>query len=59
MGGVGVLLDRQAEKSLAEVKPINERILTVHFNGNPNITVISNYAHTEGSDDNEAPRPLP
>ena len=54
VGGVGVLLDRQAEKSLAEVQSINERILTVHFNGNPNTTVISNYSPTEGSDDSEA-----
>ena len=38
-----------AEKGLAEVTPINDRIITVTFNGNPSTTVIINYAPTEGS----------
>ena len=54
MGGVGILLDKQAEKSLAEVKSINKRILVVNFNGNPNTTVIANYAPVEGSDESES-----
>ena len=47
-----------AEKALAEVIPINDRIITVTFNGYPSIAVIINYqqrrstngrAPTEGS----------
>ena len=54
VGGVGILIDKQAEKSLAEVKSENERILIATFNGSPNTTVIANYAPTEGSEDSEA-----
>ena len=44
----------QAEKSLAEVKSENERILIATFNGSPNTTIIATYAPTEGSEDSEA-----
>ena len=53
VGGVGVLLDKNAEKSLTEVKAVTNRILIVNFNGNPNTTVIANYASVEGSEENE------
>ena len=48
-GGVGLVVNGFAEKALAEVIPINERIITVTFNGNPSTTVIINYTPTEGS----------
>ena len=53
VGGVGVLLNKHAEKALSGVKSINERILTVNFSGNPNTTLIANYAPIEGSDESE------
>ena len=49
-----MLLDKQAEGSLAEVKSINERILVATFNGSPNTTVIATYAPTEGSEESES-----
>ena len=52
-GGVGILVGKDAEKSLAEINPINERILEFNFNGNPGTTVVVNYAPVEGSDNAE------
>ena len=49
-GGVGVVVSNKAEKALAEVKPVNDRILVVIFSGNPSTTLIINYAPTEGSE---------
>ena len=54
VGGVGILLSKQAEKSISEVTSVNQRILVVTFNGNPATTVIANYAPVEGSEDSEA-----
>ena len=54
VGGVGIVVNKQAEKSLAEVRSVNERILVSTFNGNPSTTVISNYAPVEGSENCEA-----
>ena len=54
VGGVGIVLSQQAEKSLAEVKAINQRILVATFSGSPNTTVIANYAPCEGSENSEA-----
>jgi len=39
-GGIGILVNRQTEKALAEIKPINPRIMLVIFSGNPSTTVI-------------------
>ena len=38
-GGVGVLVSRHAEKALGEIRPLNNRIMSVIFKGNPNTTV--------------------
>ena len=54
VGGIGILLSKQAEKSISEVTSVNQRILVVTFNGNPATTVIANYAPVEGSEDSEA-----
>ena len=53
VGGVGIMLNKQAEKSLAEVTSVNQRIMVTTFNGNPNTSVISTYAPVEGSEDCE------
>ena len=45
---VGLLINRNAEQALAEIKPINERIVVAVFNGNPNTTIVVNYAPIEG-----------
>ena len=52
-GGVGLVVSKKAEKALAEVKPINNRIVVAVFNGNPKTTIIINYAPVEGSEDAE------
>ena len=43
-GGVGLLVIKLEENSLAEVVSVDKRILVSHFNGNPKMTVIVNYA---------------
>ena len=45
--GIGLLLNRTASASLAEIKPYNSRILVAHFNGNPATTIIVHYASVE------------
>jgi hypothetical protein len=46
-GGVGLLLDRKARKSLLKVVPSkNGKILVTEFDGNPRITIIVIYAPT-------------
>ena len=52
-GGVGLLINRNMEQALAEIKPINEKIVVAVFNGNPNITIVVNYAPIEGSKEAE------
>ena len=49
-GGVGLLVTRKVENALSDIEPITERILCVHFNGNPATTVIVHYAPVEGSE---------
>ena len=46
VGGVGLLLDRRAQKALGEVKSISNRILMATFQGNPATTVIVAYSPT-------------
>ena len=53
VGGVGIIMSQLADKSLAEVNAINQRILVATFNGSPCTTVIANYAPCEGSEDSE------
>ena len=48
-GGVGLLVNGKVESAISEIEPVNERILCVHFNGNPATSVIVHYAPTEGS----------
>ena len=49
-GGVGLLVSKKVEQALSDVRPINNRILMAIFNGNPNTTIVINYAPTEGSE---------
>ena len=51
--GVGILVSKDAETAISEVKPITNRILVVYFSGNPNTTIVIHYAPTEGSDNAE------
>ena len=48
-GGVGMLVKKYIEKTLADAEPFYERILITHFLGNPHITIIMHYEPTEGS----------
>ena len=50
-GGVGLMIDKTLESALAEVKPVNERILIAHFNGNPGVTIVAHYAPVEGKEE--------
>ena len=50
VGGVGFLLSPTAQRSLLSVEKINSRIVLLHLNGSPNISVISAYAPTNCSD---------
>ena len=40
-GGVGLMIDKSIESALAEVKPVNKRILIAQFNGNTGVTIIA------------------
>ena len=50
-GGVGLMIDKSIESALSEVKPVNERILIAHFNGNPGVTIVVHYAPVEGREE--------
>ena len=52
-GGVGLLLDVQARKSLLKAKSISRRIMIVEFDGNPKTTVIVIYSPTNCADEDE------
>ena len=52
-GGIGILLDSKAEQALREIIKWTERIMIVHFNGNPLTTVIIHYSPCEGSNETE------
>ena len=52
-GGVRLLVRKKVEQALSDVRPINNRILMAIFNGNPNTTIVSNYAPTERSESAE------
>ena len=53
VGGVGIVIGKTAKRALSQINPINKRILEVQFNGNPNVTVVVNYAPVEGSNEAE------
>ena len=52
-GGVGIIINNNAEGMLAEVSKFNDRILIVHFSGNPMTSIIIHYSPCEGSEDAE------
>ena len=43
-GGVGILLNSSARKTLTSIKPPNPRILIANFSGNPATTVMVTYS---------------
>ena len=45
-GGVGIMLNSKAKRSLTNVLPQTDRILIANFQGNPAVTVIVNYCPT-------------
>ncbi|CAI9733581.1 Hypothetical predicted protein [Octopus vulgaris] len=49
----GSVINGLAEKALAKVMLVNDRIVTATFNGNPSTTVVNNYAPMVGSKDAE------
>lgn len=48
-GGVGILMSKHIYKCVQSVNSINPRIITATFHGNPQLTVTSIYAPTEGA----------
>ena len=52
-GVIGLLISKTSEQALAEVKPINDRIVITVFNGNPKTSVVINYAPIEGNKEAE------
>ena len=52
-GGVGLMIDKSIESALAEVKPVNKRIMIAQFNGNPGVTIIVHYTPVEGSEETD------
>ncbi|XP_072036995.1 uncharacterized protein [Amphiura filiformis] len=51
VGGVGILLNKNAKNSLASVRSHNNRILIANFQGNPATTVIVTYCPTNVADE--------
>ena len=52
-GGVGIMVNKDAEGTLSDVTSHSKRILITHFNGNPVTTIIVHYAPVEGSEEAE------
>ena len=58
-GGVGIMINKSAERALAEVKKYSPRIIVAHFSGNEtsksttDTSVVVNYAPVEGSSEAE------
>ena len=52
-GGVGFVINNNAEGTLAEVSKFNDRILIAHFSGNPKTSIIIHYSPCEGASDAE------
>ena len=53
VGGVGFLLSPRVQKSHLSVEKVNSRIISMHINGNPRLSVICCYSPTNCSDDEE------
>ena len=53
VGGVGFLLSPRIQKSLLAVEKTNSRIVVLHVNGNPKLSVISCYSPTNVSSDED------
>ena len=54
MRGVGILMNKNAAKSLIGWNPVNDRIITARFQSkHTKITLIQVYAPTENSDEEE------
>ena len=51
VGGVGIVVNKNAYQTITEIKSISPRILSVTFNGNPKCTVICTYSPTEAADE--------
>ena len=52
-GGVGILVNNNAAKSLSKVESRSNRILIIHFTGNPKTTVIVTYSTTNVATDED------
>ena len=50
VGGVGLMFSKYASHALADVEAFHNRIIIVHFNGNPATTLIVQHSPTEGSE---------
>ena len=53
VGGVGILIEPRALKTLHSVERIQPRMLAGTFNGNPSATIISGYSPTNVSEETE------
>ena len=51
--GVGVVVRKYAEKTLAEIIKYTDWILVAHFNGSLRTTIIIHYTTSEGNDESE------
>lgn len=54
MGGVGVMVSKEAYAAVSYLKIYGNRILTASFDGNPRLTVITVYSPTEAATDEDA-----
>ena len=50
-GGVGIIISKEANKSLINIKRVTNRILIANFQGNPVLTTIVTYAPCEYEDE--------
>ena len=53
-GGVGFMVTKKAYGAISLIKSYGPRVLTVSFDGNPRLTVITVYSPTEASTDEDA-----
>mgnify|MGYP003717885329 CR=1 FL=1 len=53
-GGVGVMVTKEAYAAITFLRSYSNRILTVSFDGNPRLTIITVYSPTEAATDDDA-----
>ena len=53
-GGVGFLVTKKAYDAITFTKLYGKRVITISFDGNPRLTVITAYSPTEAAPDDEA-----